>query len=141
LSGVLDVGGGRGNCAIRANASVVCWGILNFDDANGAFAPDPIDIVGANNVAALAGGPGYHDCVLRRDGRVLCWGQENLDALGNGVSTIGAWSDAAVQVVPITGAIGVATTMNGGCALLSSGSFGCWGLDEFGEHDCTRSGR
>ena len=74
---------------------------------------------------------GDHTCFVRADGNVLCWGNNALGQIGDGTS--GNTRLAPTLVSGVTSAIAVAAGRDHTCALLTSGSVRCWGLNNSGQ--------
>ena len=107
----ISIGAGSGHtCALRADGSVVCWGINDHDQST-----PPSD----ETFISISVGS-WHTCALRADGSVVCWGRND-----HGQST------------PPTGQ--TFTSVSGGsnhtCALRANGSVACWGknTDRYGQ--------
>lgn len=71
-----------------------------------------------------------HGCALAPNGGVVCWGSNAYGQLG-----IGSFGGemAAVPVVGIDSAVGVAVGIFHSCALLADGTVKCWGYNYFGQ--------
>ena len=102
--------GGYFTCALKPDATVVCWG----DNTDGqATVP-----AGLTSVADVSAG-GFHTCALKSSGTVACWG---LDAYG--------------QTDVPAGLTSVAQITDGffhACALKTDGTVVCWGYDLYGQ--------
>lgn len=81
----------RVSCAVKADATVVCWGadLAALGDGGTAASFVPVAIKGPGgvgllgNVAAIAPGA-RHACALKKDGTVWCWGKNDRGQLGDG---------------------------------------------------------
>ncbi|BEP13699.1 hypothetical protein acdb102_20100 [Acidothermaceae bacterium B102] len=82
----------------------------------------PVQGLGPAKAIASAVGTGY---ALLRDGTVWSWGDNGRDQLGDGAS--GGFSTHPVRVTGIVGATAIATTYQGGYALLADGTVRAWG--------------
>ena len=144
--GVIDLAAGANStCAVFADGSVRCWGLMQTAGLNGVLghvgdfekpsAASPIVLPGP----AVSVGIGYfHACAVLADGGVTCWGSNNSGQLGTGnVNPIGYGNGSANMPPPVLRfespvkqvALGVGHT----CALLASGTIRCWGHAQFGE--------
>jgi alpha-tubulin suppressor-like RCC1 family protein len=65
-------------------------------------------------------------CGIVTGGSVYCWGRNGYGQLGNG--TTSGDSYGPVQVIGITNAIKISLGNSYACALLSSGTIKCWGI-------------
>jgi alpha-tubulin suppressor-like RCC1 family protein len=88
-----------------------------------------VAIPGLIGVVALSAGSGYW-CAVVYDGSVRCIGQDNYNQLGDGAAA--ASSTVPVVVMGVAGAVSVSTGTLHACALLSSGSVACWGVNSQG---------
>lgn len=85
-------------CALRADRTVVCWG-LNIAGALGAgldsdVAWTPVEVP-LTDVTQIAAGR-FHTCALRADGSVWCWGLNAQGQLGDG-TTVSRFRPVRVQ--------------------------------------------
>lgn len=92
LAGVSAIGVGPSvSCAVKADATVACWGndLAALGDGGAASSAAPVAIKGPlgvgllGNVAAVAPGA-RHVCALKKDGTVWCWGKNDRGQLGDG---------------------------------------------------------
>jgi alpha-tubulin suppressor-like RCC1 family protein len=138
LDDVVALSAGQNHaCAVRGDASLVCWG----DPADGRLGAGATAPVGRNHfvtaavsgVKAVACGSA-HSCALLADGAVRCWGAGTNGALGAG--------DMASKVVPTAPLLppgSVATAIFSGpvaagtCATLTTGQVYCWGFNSHGQ--------
>ena len=122
--------GGSQSCAVRADATVKCWG-GNFSGqlGNGTFTNSgtPVTVAGITGATALVAGD-QRTCALRVDASIRCWGSPAL-----GDSTSGTPSPYEVAVTGITTATAIAAGGSHTCALLASGAVVCWGSNTVGE--------
>ena len=120
-------------CAVLDGGTVECWG-LNSDGqlASGNELPSnvPVAIPGVTGAIAVAVG-GDHTCALIDGGTAECWGYGALGQLGNGANTGVVPTPAPVQ--GLAGAVAIGAGQNDTCALLSSGTVECWGVNAQGE--------
>lgn len=152
--GTYEALGGRGGytCAIRADGTVVCWG-LGTDGQLGlghppsqmascgsdriADSPEPVE--GLTDAVEVSVGEG-HACARRATGQVVCWGHNAWGQLGDGVAAHEACGpireDCAFGPVPVAGlsdAVAIAAGDEHSCAVRSTGAVVCWGRNTFGE--------
>jgi alpha-tubulin suppressor-like RCC1 family protein/cytoskeletal protein CcmA (bactofilin family) len=131
LSGVADLEAGElHTCAVRTNGDTYCWGYnaygaLGDGSLTHASAPQ-LALSGTQQVAA----GNQHTCALRSSGTASCWGDGASGQLGHGASSVTA------QPALVSGLSDVSRIALGGyhhtCALLTSGSVRCWGLNDSG---------
>jgi alpha-tubulin suppressor-like RCC1 family protein len=84
-------------CALRDDATVVCWGFnvygsLGVGDTadrgdNPGELPAPAVPLGAGRSATAITAGAYHTCTLRDDASVVCWGENDAGQLGAGDTT------------------------------------------------------
>jgi len=78
-----DLGGG---CAIKSDATVVCWGGFNElgQSGDGKRGPHdgPWNVKGVANAIDVARGP-LHACALTKEHAVMCWGAADEYAFGD----------------------------------------------------------
>ena len=116
--------GGRETCAVLADTSAWCWGLLGTGLVK--------DFAGAtlSGIARIGTGSD-HSCAVLVDGSVRCWGSNTHGQLGNG-TTVNSNARAvtvrlAVSNLPLNGVASVATGALHSCALLLNGGVDCWG--------------
>jgi alpha-tubulin suppressor-like RCC1 family protein len=126
--------GYRHTCATFSNGAALCWGRGDSGQiGNGTFdarisTPTQPTGMGSGVTDIVAGGA--HTCAVQNN-TVKCWGLNNAGPLGNG--TAGTNSNTPVTATGITNATAVAAGGNHTCALLSTGTLRCWGLNQEGE--------
>ncbi len=132
-------------CAIRNDASVVCWGFgadgrlgygnrHNVGENETPGAAGPVDLGPGATAKAISAGGG-HTCAILDDGTVRCWGFGYSGQLGYGtISNVGdgAPDPSVASAGPVDlGAGHTATAISAGgrhtCAILDDGSVRCWG--------------
>ena len=120
------------SCAVRIDASVVCWGRNDsgqLGDGTMTVRAAPVPVVGLTGVVAIAAG-GQHTCALMQDGTVRCWGSNGSGQLGTGAVGM---SLTPTNVSGVAGAIAVAAGSAYTCALSGGGSLQCWGRNDMGQ--------
>lgn len=121
--------GGFHTCAVSSVGTVYCWGRgaegqLGTGSRDGANVPALVlGITAAVEVSAAAA----HTCARLRDGSVVCWGENGGGQLGTG-DRLDRLAPG-VPVVGLTDAIAISTGDAHSCALRSTGSLACWGLN------------
>lgn len=144
-------------CAVRADRSVLCWGL---DGTTVDLVTRPVE--GLGRVAAITAGE-THTCTLATDGSVSCWyagapageyvrpallpviaidaGSSSTCALtAGGDAYCWGWhglasgtSDETVRVPGLSGITEITSGGMGGCARLRGGEIWCWGHNEWGQ--------
>ena len=136
-------------CALRANATVKCWGqndqgqlglgdmATRGDALSETGAGLPVVNLGAGRTAtaiASAAGNAFHTCAILDNARVKCWGDNDFGQLGLGDALDrgdgpGEMGDDLPYVDLGTGRTATAISVGGAhtCALLDNGSLKCWG--------------
>ncbi len=81
----------RVSCAVKSDATVVCWGadLASLADGGTGSSFAPVAIKGPAGVGLLGNvlsvAPGLrHACALKKDGTVWCWGKNDRGQLGDG---------------------------------------------------------
>ncbi len=127
-------GGTLHTCAVKANATVVCWGGNEAGQLGDGSTTDrslPTAVPGLTNVVAISAGK-QHTCALRSTGTVHCWGLNTEGQLGN--DTFAPVSPTApVRVANLSGAVAIDAGTDHSCALKGDGSAVCWGQNTFGQ--------
>ena len=121
-------------CAIRADATVACWG-ANSDDqigigtAGSTPVTRPTTVAGLRDVRSVAAGDRF-TCALKMNGTVACWGRGLEGQLGNGTR-----ASSPVPVVLssswLTSVVALSAGGTNACALLADGQVFCWGDHDF----------
>ena len=139
LSGVVEADGGETHtCALRSDASVVCWGRNNqgqLGDGTTTDRSSPVVVTGVGGVGALGGVAGIaagfeHTCARATAQTMWCWGVGADGSNGNGST-----SDRSSPVVVVgVGGVGTLTGVvrfdHGDkhvCAVRTDTSVVCWG--------------
>jgi alpha-tubulin suppressor-like RCC1 family protein len=130
------------SCAREISGKMYCWGD-NYQGQLGTpyygpNVPEPVPVMGANNVTAIATG-GSHSCEVNPDGTVGCWGDNAYGQLGGGYIG-GAWllgcdgcSFSPIPLAGISTATSIVADWDNTCALLASGAVQCWGWNNYGQ--------
>ena len=134
-SGVAAVASGNlHTCAVRADASVVCWGengVGQLGDGTTERRPTPVRVSGLTIGAAATASGSSHTCALTTGGAVFCWGNNRWGQLGDGTT------EAHLTPVPVNGLGSGVTAVAAGdvhtCALRTNGSVMCWGDNGYGQ--------
>jgi alpha-tubulin suppressor-like RCC1 family protein len=124
--------GGDFSCAIRADASVVCWGANDsgqLGNGSQSASASPVPVADLANVVAIAAGQA-HACAIDDEGGVHCWGAGKSGQLGAG--TVGS-KTKPVTVDSLPPARIVAAAQRSTCALTEAGSVYCWGANDLGQ--------
>jgi alpha-tubulin suppressor-like RCC1 family protein len=128
------VAGAVNTCALTASGGVKCWGWKNTYAEGGDVMSDkrltPETINGlTSGVNAIAAGTA-HICILTSAGGVKCWGSNVDGQLGDGTTIKRA---TPVDVSGLTsGVSAIAASGYQTCALTSSSSVKCWGINVYG---------
>lgn len=136
------VAGGNHTCVITNSDKVRCWGLnssgqLGYGNTkqigDDEYPYDAGDVDVGGPVAQLAAGSD-HTCALLQNGNMKCWGYNYHGQLGYGTS--GWYANLASPGLDVTTGGKVLQISTGAahtCALLSSGSIKCWGLNNYGQ--------
>jgi alpha-tubulin suppressor-like RCC1 family protein len=139
-------------CALLSGGSADCWGYnqvgalgdgknVGPEDCGGndcSTTPEPVK--GLAHAIQITAGEGQA-CALLSSGKVECWGEDTYGQLGNGTDTGSEacngggnpCSTVPEAVKGVADAIQVSAGERHTCALLSSGSIECWGMNGSGE--------
>jgi hypothetical protein len=102
--------GYRHACAIKADATLSCWGYNSFQQATPPAAGSFFDVTGGVD----------HSCALRSaDGSAVCWGLNDSNQL-----------NVPLGSAPLTN---ITAGSRHTCALRTDGSAVCWGMNTFGQ--------
>ena len=135
LTGIRQLAAGADHaCAVKADATVVCWGENDEGQlggtTSGAFSSVPVPVDGLVNIVQLALGFS-HSCALDGEGKVRCRGRDGEGQLGDG--SAGGFRAAAAPVVELDDVVQVAAGLHSTCAVRRDGSIWCWGLNNLGQ--------
>jgi len=126
--------GGAHSCALSNLGAITCWGANDQGQlGNGSTQRSlvPLPVQSLNNVTSVQTGGG-HTCVILSEGSLRCWGRNWAGQLGDGTT-----DDRFLPTTPLgmtSGVRAVATSLDQHtCAVLSSGTVRCWGMNEFGQ--------
>ncbi|MFN8516972.1 MAG: S-layer homology domain-containing protein [Chloroflexia bacterium] len=147
LTDVIAIAGGSfHSLALKADGTVWAWGHdccgqlgdgTVGDGAGGTGdRATPVQVAGLTDVVAIAAGF-IHSLALKRDGTVWAWGDDGNGQLGDG--TVGDGAGGAgpratpVQVVGLTGVVGIAAGSFHSLALKADDTVWAWGYDAAGQ--------
>lgn len=130
-------------CALRANGTVVCWGLNNDGEAGVGVAEatghEPGGLVVRDDGSTLTGvleiaAGGTHTCA-RTANELLCWGSNNAGQLGFSQAEVPSAPFALPLTLPWPGArlVALSTSYQSTCAVEAEGRVACWGRNEEGQ--------
>ncbi len=112
-------------CAVRADASVVCWG-NNADGQTGNLTrktwAEPVPIRGLADATSVVAGA-RHSCALRKAGGAICWGANDKGQLGDGTQN---GHERPSSVLDLSGLVGLAAAGSRTCGFTRAGVY-CFG--------------
>ncbi len=140
---VLAAGGDLFTCAAASDHTVWCWGRNDkgqLGDNTTTDRPVPVQVkgggwTGAFDAVAVTGG-GTHSCALRPDGSAWCWGRNDKGQLGDNTTTsriVPGQVTGAGGVGALTGVSALTAGLKHSCAVRTTGSAWCWGLNDKGQ--------
>jgi alpha-tubulin suppressor-like RCC1 family protein len=135
-SGVVSVAAGYSHSCALTNTNVVqCWGYNGSGElgpgTTASYSSTPITVTGLlSGIISMTAG-GSHTCALNNTGAVQCWGYNAYGELGNGF-TVSSSSPVAVTGLS-SGVVSIAAGNSETCALSSTGTLQCWGLNTSGQ--------
>jgi alpha-tubulin suppressor-like RCC1 family protein len=136
----IAAGGGYFTCALKADATVACWGSNESGELGNNTAAlkqtgTPQTVMteqGAvlGNVLVLRSGQS-HSCAIVADGQnsVYCWGHNGYTQ----VSPVASSHYGAVKVAGVSNALMLSTTAFSTCVVDTSFATRCWGSNGYGE--------
>lgn len=125
--------GGQRTCAIAADTTVWCWGLLDViaDPINAPLVTSPVATptpvqVPINQVTDISVGT-HHICARKSDATLWCWGDNKYGQLGDGTRT--------PSVIPVQARVLNVTQFDIGtvhtCAVRQTKSVWCWGRNNY----------
>jgi alpha-tubulin suppressor-like RCC1 family protein len=121
-------------CAVTVTGGAKCWGV----NEHGELGDDSYN--SRSSAAAVSGltsavtaiSAGYDDtCAVTTAGSVSCWGGNGFGQLGDGTM---ASSSVPQNVSGLTSGVSVLSTgQDDSCALMTTGTVQCWGLNDRGQ--------
>jgi alpha-tubulin suppressor-like RCC1 family protein len=141
----VDSDGDDSFCAVLlSSGGVDCWGSDTSGELGDGgitlYVATPGGVTGISNAVSVTGNgscPGY--CALLSTGSMGCWGDNTYGELGNGrtggpnVSESMSGYNTPQPVTSITNGVSVTDDYEGYCAVLSTGSVECWGVNYDGQ--------
>jgi hypothetical protein len=143
------------SCALLTDRTVSCWGNnASGELGNGSTesSSTPQAVIGLTNVTAIAASAtgvlaspsagfegGRHSCALLADGTVWCWGENLWHQLGPKAPPSRVCEGINVPCSPnpvpvgLSNVVAIATGGAHSCALMTDGTVGCWGANDWGQ--------
>ncbi|MBU1245266.1 hypothetical protein KKD52_01135 [Myxococcota bacterium] len=119
-------------CAVRADATVVCWGRNGAGqcgdgttESHALFVP----VYNLTTATAVSCGTSFA-CALLTDGTLRCWGNNPYGQLGDGSLNS---SGFPVAVSGLTGVTAISCGGNHTCSATASATLSCWGFNSRGQ--------
>ncbi len=125
--------GGRHTCATTISGFLHCWGDNNHGQLGiGGTTPaaQPNALVAISGVRNASLGL-EHTCAVQTTGTVSCWGDNTHGQLGDGTS--GNQRETPNALMSLSGVVSVTSGRHHTCALASTGTVFCWGLNDHGQ--------
>ena len=125
----LAAGSGH-TCALREDASVVCWGDATFGQTTALGGSETgVHLVDGLRARALAAGTS-HTCAIDLERAVWCWG----DSFSGQCGVLSAADRTPLtRVEGVSGALAIAAGAAHTCVLVEGGEVLCWGADAHGQ--------
>lgn len=124
--------GGHHTCALRADATVACWGKNStgqIGDGTNQRRETPTPVAGLSDVTQIAVG-GDATCARQRSGRLHCWGENIFGQVGDRTN---AARYMPTEVHGLTDARFVALGHGHTCAIRDNNELLCWGYNSNGQ--------
>jgi alpha-tubulin suppressor-like RCC1 family protein len=145
LTGVVGISGGLyHSLAVLDDGTVWAWGGNAYGSlgqqydvvGNGLWSTTPMKVPGISSAVAVAAGDNF-SLALLADGTILAWGAGDVGQLGAG-GNANAYGQTPVgptplQVLNLTGVVGIAAGDQHALALKSDGTVWSWGLNLYGQ--------
>jgi alpha-tubulin suppressor-like RCC1 family protein len=139
VSGLTSVTQLSGNyasmCALRSDNTVRCWGwnvTHQLGDGTTTDRSTPITPSGLGSVAQVSAGV-FGACARLVDNTVRCWGAGNNGGLGDGGQTYSTSTKTSPTGLSDVAQISGGPGWGNECAVLTSGTVKCWGLNDNGQ--------
>lgn len=131
--------GDEHSCALTTEGNVACWGrgaYGRLGDDTGRSSLVPSQVVGLDDVHAVATGPANSCAIFGDDRSLYCWGSNAHKVLANGDPGDG-FSPVPIPVNGVEGPVltqvkEVTISSSHACAVLESGELYCWGSERDG---------
>lgn len=120
--------GDNHTCALRANGTVMCWGLntegqLGINDPLTRYSLYPVEVPGLTDATAIAAGSNI-TCVIKRDQSMACWG---YGYHGDNQNLYVRWAPANAS--NMRDVVEIAVSNQGTCAKDTRGTLMCWGYN------------
>ena len=123
-------------CGLTTGGAAYCWGNNDYGQVGDGTIfntrPTPTHVTGGVTFARIEAG-GSHTCGLTTTGAALCWGKSSEGEIGDGNTSTNGGQPTPT---PVAGGL-TYTAMTAGfghnCAVATSGSTYCWGLNFHGQ--------
>lgn len=141
LAGVVGVAGGGYHClAVKSDGTVWAWGDNDYGGLGngtagiGSYSSVAVQATGLSGVVGVAAGNG-HSIAVKSDGTVWTWGCNISGQLGNGTFSHAPpyGVSVPVQVIGLSGIVGVAAGQYHCLAVKNDGTVWAWGYNDKGQ--------
>ena len=126
--------GGLHTCAVTTSGTALCWGYNNWGqlgDGTTTNRKTPVVVSGLSSGVATISPGSAHTCALSTAGAAQCWGVNNFGQLGDGTIT---YRTTPVGVSGLSaGVASLFVAAHRTCAVTTSGSAQCWGVNNYGQ--------